>query len=253
MSACATRPDFSSVPLADTPHTIYYIYRDWHTSVMLDGDTYRRLSKLPLIDTTLDVEVAPAGYVRIGWGDGEYYTGKNTTVVSATRALVASRYSAIQVIGYTADPFARIPAETRVALQITDDAMRQLVTYLDASFMQNDDGQMQPLRAYVDNSGVFFEASRKYGLFNNCNTWSGDALRAAGLPIRGAFNLTAKSVFEQARAIADYQSRARTADSAQFPVPEASRDVVVDHSRRLHVRVDDRRADEGEAALLQVF
>ncbi|MGV3590311.1 MAG: DUF2459 domain-containing protein, partial [Gammaproteobacteria bacterium] len=61
------------------------------------------------------------------------------------------------------------------------------------------------LRAYVDNSGVFFEASQRYGLFNNCNTWSGDALRAAGLPIRGAFNLTAKSVFEQARQIAAYQ------------------------------------------------
>lgn len=205
-TACATRPDLSSVPLEDTPHTIYYIYRDWHTSVMLDGATYRRLSKLPLIDPALDFEVAPAGYVRIGWGDGEYYTGKDTTVMSATRALIASRYSAIQVIGYTADPFERIPPDTLVALQITDDAMRELVTYLDASFLQNEQGELNQLRAYVENSGVFFEASRKYGIFNNCNTWSGDALRAAGLPIRGAFNLTAKSVFEQARAISQYQA-----------------------------------------------
>lgn len=227
-SACATRPDLSSVPITDTPHTIYYIYRDWHTSVMLDGDTYRRLSKLPLVDTTLNTEVAPASYVRIGWGDGEYYTGKSTTVVSATRALIASSYSAIQVIGYTTAPFARIPAETRVALQITDDAMRELVTYLDASFMQTDDGQLHPLRAYVDNSGVFFEASRKYGLFNNCNTWSGDALRAAGLPIRGAFNLTAKSVFEQARAIAEYQQARRlvTAPASTAPGPRASADLL---------------------------
>lgn len=206
-SACATRPDLAAVPLSDTPHTIYYIYRDWHTSVMLDGDTYRRLSKLPLINTTLDTEVAPAGYVRIGWGDGEYYTGKSTSVMTATRALVASRYSAIQVIGYTNDPFPRIPAETRVALQITDDAMRALVSYLDASFVQDEQGGLHALRAYVDNSGVFFEASQRYGLFNNCNTWSGDALRAADLPIRGAFNLTAKSVFEQARQIAAHQQK----------------------------------------------
>ncbi len=204
---CATRPDFTTVPVADTPHTIYYIYRDWHTSVMLDAATYRNLSKLPAISTSLNTEVAPARYVRIGWGDGDYYTGKSTSVVTATRALLASRYSAIQVIGYTVDPFARIPAETLVPLHITDEAMRELVTYLDASFARGDTGKLLDLHAYVENSGVFYEASERYGLFNTCNTWSSRALRAAGLPIRGALNLTAQSVFEQARAIADYQQR----------------------------------------------
>lgn len=203
-AACATRPDVAAIPVDDTPHTIYYIYRDWHTSVMLDAATYRRLSKLPLIDATLDTEVAPAGYVRIGWGDGDYYTGKSTGVMTATRALIASRYSAIQVIGYTEDPFKRIPADTRVALRVTDDAMHALVSYLDASFVRSS-GNLVQLHAYVPNSGVFFEASQQYGLLNNCNSWSGEALRAAGLPIRGAFNLTAQSVFEQARLISDYQ------------------------------------------------
>jgi uncharacterized protein (TIGR02117 family) len=206
-TACATRPDVAAIPLNETPHTIYYIYRDWHTSVMLDAVTYRNLSKLPAINTSLDTEVAPAGYVRIGWGDGDYYTGKNTSVVTATRALIASSYSAIQVIGYTADPFARIPEETRVPLRITDQAMRELVTYLDASFAQGDTGNLLPLQGYVENSGVFFEASQRYGLFNTCNTWSSNALRAAGLPIRGALNLTAQSVFEQARMISTYQQQ----------------------------------------------
>jgi uncharacterized protein (TIGR02117 family) len=167
--------------------------------------TYRDLSQLPAINTSLNTEVAPAGYVRIGWGDGDYYTGKSTSVVTATRALIASSYSAIQVIGYTADPFARIPEETRVPLRITDQAMRELVAYLDASFAQGNAGNLLPLQGYVENSGVFFEASERYGLFNTCNTWSSNALRAAGLPIRGALNLTAQSVFEQARAISEYQ------------------------------------------------
>lgn len=206
-TACATRPDVAAIPLNDTPHTIYYIYRDWHTSVMLEAATYRNLSKLPAINTSLDAEVAPAGFVRIGWGDGAYYTGKSTSVVTATRALIASSYSAIQVIGYTADPFARIPEETRVPLQITDQAMRELVTYLDASFARGDANNLLSLQGYVENSGVFFEASQQYSLFNTCNTWSSNALRAAGLPIRGALNLTAQSVFEQARMISAYQQQ----------------------------------------------
>lgn len=205
-TACTTPPDTATIPVSDTPHTIYYIYRDWHTSIMFDANTYRTLSTLPQINEALNTEVAPAGYVRIGWGDGDYYTGKSTSVATATRALFASRYSAIQVIGYTADPFARIPAETRVALQITDSAMQELVKYLDASFARNAEATLLPLQAYVENSGVFFEASQKYGLLNNCNTWSGEALRAAALPIRSTFHLTAQSVFEQARAIAEYQA-----------------------------------------------
>src|SRR5438477_1897835 len=34
---------------------------------------------------------------------------------------------------------------------------------------------------------------------------------------------------------------------------EAADEVIVDHAGRLHVRVDDRRADEVEAALLHVL
>lgn len=207
-TACSPLPDTAAIAVHDTPHTIYYIYHDWHTSVMLDASTYRALSKLPQTDAALNTEVAPAGYVRIGWGDGDYYTGKSTSVATATRALFASRYSAIQVIGYTADPFARIPAEIRVALRITDYAMQELVKYLDESFAQNEAERLLPLPAYVENSGVFFEASQKYGLLNNCNTWSGEALRAAALPIRRTFLLTAQSVFEQARAISEFQQSA---------------------------------------------
>ncbi|MEY4641139.1 MAG: hypothetical protein RLZZ227_1133 [Pseudomonadota bacterium] len=206
-AGCATHPDFSAVPVNDTLHTIHYIYRDWHTSVMLDATTYRALSRLPRIDAALNAEVEPAGYVRVGWGDGDYYTGKSTSVMSATRALIASPYSAIQVIGYTADPFERIPAETRVELHITEAAMRALVEYLDESFARAQQDALLPLPAYVENSGVFFEASQRYGLFRNCNTWSSEALRAAGLPIRSALHLTAQSVFEQARQIAQYQQQ----------------------------------------------
>jgi uncharacterized protein (TIGR02117 family) len=177
LGACAIRPDTAAIPLTDTPHTVW-----------------------------LNTEVAPAGYVRIGWGDGDYYTGRDTSVVSATRALVASRYSAIQVIGYTADPFARIPEETRVPLRISDEGLRRLVAYFDASFALTSEDNLKPLRAYIENTGVFFEASRRYGILNTCNTWSSDALRAAGLPVRSTFALTAQSVFEQARAISIYQS-----------------------------------------------
>src|SRR5581483_7896926 len=39
----------------------------------------------------------------------------------------------------------------------------------------------------------------------------------------------------------------------EFGVAEAGHDVVVDHARRLHEGVTDRRADEAEAAALQIL
>lgn len=206
LSACASLPDLESIPLADAPNTIYFIYRDWHTSVMIDGEHFREFSRMAHTGD-LGSEVRQAQYVRVGWGDGDYFTGKSTTVGTAAKALFISGYSAMQFLGYEHDPLQNIPEETRVALTISDRALADLVNYIDASLALDATGTPMPLQAYVENSGIFLQSSKHYGLFNNCNSWSSEALQAAGLPIRSAFQLTAQSVFEQARAISEYQSQ----------------------------------------------
>src|SRR5262249_57026659 len=45
----------------------------------------------------------------------------------------------------------------------------------------------------------------------------------------------------------------RRNEPLQLPVTETVHEVVVDHADRLHVGVDDRRADEAEAPALQVL
>lgn len=209
LGACSSLPDPADIPTSDTPNTIYFIYRDWHTSVMIDGARFRELSK-SAADATLQPEVQHALYVRVGWGDGEYFTGRSTTVATATRALFISGYSAMQFMGYESDPFEQIPSETRVPLAISDADLAALVRYIDDSVaIDASSGQSEQLPAYIENSGIFLRSSKRYGLFNNCNSWSGEALQTAGLPIRSAFHLTAQSVFEQAQAIADYQRQHR--------------------------------------------
>ncbi|MBK6740134.1 MAG: DUF2459 domain-containing protein, partial [Haliea sp.] len=51
-----------------------------------------------------------------------------------------------------------------------------LVAYIDASLLESG-GALVPLRSYTENAGVFFESSKAYGLLNNCNTWTGEALQ----------------------------------------------------------------------------
>lgn len=199
LSACSTLPDRQRIPLVDTEHTIYFIYREWHTSILLEAATLARYSK------HLQVEAIGNQYVRIGWGDGDYFTGKNKTFGAATKALLASRYSALQVLTYKQPPFKQIPAETRVPLAISNKGMRELIRYLDESFELDEQGQVIPLRAYGMDIGRFYQSNGSYGLFSNCNTWSGRALQSAQLPVRSSLKLTAQSVFEQAQFISDYQ------------------------------------------------
>lgn len=199
LTGCTAMPAKQKIPVANTEHTIHFIYREWHTSILLDAKTAAYYSK------RLGHETQGQRYIRIGWGDGNYFTGKSKSVGSATRALIASSHSALQVITYAQSPFVSVPAETRVALAISDKGMRDLVRYLDESFALDGSGQVIPLQAYVKDVGNFYRASGHYSLFSNCNTWSGRALQAAGLPVRSSLQLTAQSVFEQARAISQYQ------------------------------------------------
>lgn len=192
-------PAKQKIPVVNTGHTIYFIYREWHTSILIDAKIVARHSRY------LQQEAANQRYVRIGWGDGNYFTGKSKTFGSATKALIASSHSALQVITYTQPPFASIPQETRVPIAITDKGMRKLIRYLDKSFALDESGQVIPLQAYVSDVGNFYQASGHYSLFSNCNTWSGRALQAAKLPVRSSLQLTATSVFTQAKYISDYQ------------------------------------------------
>lgn len=197
---CASQPRLQDIPLKNTSHKIYFIYRGWHTSVLIDAKTLAAQS--PLLKDKLKGQK----YARIGFGDGDYFTGKDKSTMSAAKALFASGYSAVQLLPYDDEPFDQIPDNTRVPLAITAQGMQSLITQINQSLALDAAGKPITLPAMGDSMGYFFLASQHYGAFSNCNTWSGQVLRAAGLPI--ANRLTASGVFAQAKAISDRQSQA---------------------------------------------
>ncbi len=198
LAGCASMPQAKNIPVASTEHTIYFIYRGWHTSILLDAKFLAEQS--PQLANDLSGQT----YARIGWGDGDYFTGKNKSTTTAAKALVASGYSAVQLLAYDYEPFEEIPADTIVPLALTDQGLQELVLYLGDSIARDQQGQLIRLPAFGDAMGSFFRSKDHYSLFSNCNTWSGHALRAAGLPV--ATRLTARGVFEQAVFISHYQS-----------------------------------------------
>lgn len=199
-AGCSSLPKASVIPVINTEHTIYFVYRDWHTSIIVDAN------QLAVQSPKLAADLRGEKFARIGWGDGDYFTGKSKSWGTAATALVASHYSALQLLTYDEHFLNEIPPETIVPLAISDSGLKQLIRYIDASIAADEKNVALKLQTYIADTGVFFQATEHYSFFNNCNTWSGQALRLAGLPV--ANRLTAKGIFAQAQEISRVQVQA---------------------------------------------
>jgi uncharacterized protein (TIGR02117 family) len=189
-------------PAEKPTHIIYFAYHHWHTSVVVEVASFAQ-QNLALVE---HFHLANQKFVRVGWGDGDYFTGKSKTISTAAKALIASRYSAIQMLTYSELELRSIPSDRIVPLAVDEKGLRQLMQYLDDSVVKNVQGDALGLPSTMTDTGIFLQAKGHYGVFNNCNTWSGRALRVAGLPVSS--RLTATGVFEQARKISELQRQA---------------------------------------------
>lgn len=200
LAGCTNLPRANTIPIINTKHTIYFVYRKWHTSIIVDA------KQLAIQSPKLAADLRGQKFARIGWGDGDYFTGKSKTWGTAATALVASHSSAIQLLTYDDNFLTEIPPETVVPLAISDNGLQQLINYIDTSVAVDEKNTALRLQAHVADTGVFFQATKHYSFFNNCNTWSGEALRLAGLPVTN--RLTAQGVFKQAQEISRTQAQA---------------------------------------------
>lgn len=199
LTACSSVPNVKQIPQKDLSLEIYFVYEKWHTSILIPAASVEQHSR-----HFADI-AKQKRYIRFGWGDGDFFTGKSKTMFTGAKALVASNYSAIQVLDYWQDPFNEIPIESRVMLMISEKHMKKLIQYIDRSVLLDDRKKPIALMAYNDDTGYFFRGQEHYSVLSNCNTWSSRALQVAGLPIRNRLKLTAQSIFEQAKIIGTYQ------------------------------------------------
>jgi uncharacterized protein (TIGR02117 family) len=201
LTACSSLPDTKKIPQKNLTHEIHFIYEGWHTSIIIPAASVEKHSRY------FKGIAKQKRYIRFGYGDGDFFTGKSKSFFSGAKALVASSYSAVQILDYYGEPFSFIPQETRVPLMISEKRMKKLIRHLDKSIALDAEKQPVELTAYEENTGYFFKAGQHYSVFSNCNTWSSQALQAAGIPIKSRLKLTAQSVFEQAKIISEYQQK----------------------------------------------
>lgn len=124
-------------------------------------------------------------YLSIGWGDKGFYlntpTWADLRFSTAFRALFWMSTSAVHTAYHENAP---VPGKLVRKIKISAEQYRKLTEHLLTAFREDQEGNFIPLNCcyYSGLNDNFYDGKGTYNLFYTCNTWTGDGLKAAGIP-----------------------------------------------------------------------
>jgi uncharacterized protein (TIGR02117 family) len=174
-------------------HTIGLIQGPIHTDILLPLTpdmrarfAFAEAAGVPLNDPR-------ASWLLVGWGAKGFYTTAGTYADITANAVLTAAIGDSAVLRL--DALGALQAMPELTfLPLSDQQFQQLVMILDATFVRDPSGALQPL----DHPGftptdAFFHAKGGFHLFRTCNVWLGETLRGAGIPF-GLWTPTTQSV-----------------------------------------------------------
>ncbi len=195
LAGCATPPP-EPRPIAEpATETIYVAAFGWHTEIGLGADE---------IDGPLAVlrrHFPGARYFMFGWGQRDFYMARDPGLVEALRALTPGP-AVMLVRGLDRSPLEAFGTSDIYVVKVSPAGLERLSQYL---WRYLDEGGKGELRRAGDGpypGSAFYVAAGTYDLGHTCNTWTAEALDAAGLPVHGAGVVFAGEVVEQLRGLA---------------------------------------------------
>ena len=87
-------------------------------------------------------------------------------------------------------------------LTLSAEGYRRLIQFVSDSFLRPATPEESRQGLYPNSR--FYPARGKFHLFRNCNTWVGEALEAAGLPVDPSTVITAENLFSQVKRLREH-------------------------------------------------
>jgi len=177
----------AAMPRGDIPLTL--VARDLHTDIAIPA---------ALVPTALRerwMRLLPAGgAITFGFGQRDFMMSREPGSMEALRALLPS--AGVVAVGWLSLP-ARDAAGAWdvVEFRVDEAAVARLLRHVEAQI-----GRPVGDRPYAGRN--LFDSPRAYSAAFTCNTWTAEALRAAGLPFEPAGVAWASGVMRQAHRIA---------------------------------------------------
>jgi uncharacterized protein (TIGR02117 family) len=199
--ACLTTPMmFGCAPTLTVPRavpeeaTLFVIAAGWHTEVALP------LQALTGPARSLEQDFAGARYLVIGWGQRDYYMAPNPTAADLLRALLPGP-SVMLVRPLNGPPSGSSGDVEIVGLHLSQTGLDLLSKYVGSYIEMGANGTPHRIGAGPSGGSIFYASTGEYDASHTCNTWTAEALHAAGLPVDPEGVVFAGQVMRQVRRI----------------------------------------------------
>ncbi|MCE2923536.1 MAG: DUF2459 domain-containing protein [Roseomonas sp.] len=181
--ACSRRTILGALLLAPTlgfasnaRHRVWVVSNGWHSGVVLARADVPE-SVIPEI-----ADFPQARFFEFGWGDAEFYPAREAGAWLALRAAFPGP-AVMHVAGLPDHPARIWPNVTILPFAVDADALRRLLDFLRHSFDRAGAGRAVVTARGIYPFSLFYPATGRFHVFNNCNTWTGQALTAMGLGV----------------------------------------------------------------------
>ena len=161
---------------AGPAHRIWVVSNGWHSGIVLARADVPE-SVIPEI-----ADFPQARFFEFGWGDAEFYPAREAGAWLALRAAFPGP-AVMHVAGLPDHPARIWPNVTILPFAVDADALRRLLDFLRHSFDRAGAGRAVVTARGIYPFSLFYPATGRFHVFNNCNTWTAQALTAMGLGV----------------------------------------------------------------------
>jgi uncharacterized protein (TIGR02117 family) len=200
--ACAAPPTGPARTREGAPViAVYQVAHDGHTGIAVPR------ANIPAGLWPESREFPHAEYLEVGWGQRDFYYGRNQGLLGTLRAMLPSP-SVLHVAGFRGPPADYFRASEIVELTVSADGFERLVRYIHDAHERADALPVAALGPGLYGDSRFYPARESFHLLRTCNVWTAQALRAAGLPFRDS--ITMEGLLSQGRELGKSVNRPRT-------------------------------------------
>jgi uncharacterized protein (TIGR02117 family) len=172
---------------------VHLVVHEWHTGIAI------RRADIPAGIWPESRDFPQAEYLEVGWGDRDFYQGREQGPWGMLRAALWPTPSVLHVAGVQGRLPQTFPASEIVQLTLPAEGFQALLRHVHDAFQRAGAAAAAPLGPGLYGDSRFYPARESFHLFRTCNVWTARALQAAGLPVRDA--ITKEGLMTQARAL----------------------------------------------------
>jgi uncharacterized protein (TIGR02117 family) len=177
----------------DPPVAIYLVAHEGHTGIVVPR------AEIPAGLWPERQDFPGADYLEVGWGDRDYYMGRDQGVWGTLKAGLWPTPSVLHIVGVRGSVAGYFRVSEVVELTLTREGSNRLAGYISDEFDRVGNAPAASLGPGLYGESRFYPARESFHLFRTCNVWTARALRAGGLSIHDS--ITSEGLMSQAREI----------------------------------------------------